>query len=261
MPNWTNTLTVISAPKEVLDKFIADGKKPSKDKQIDGCEYTFESWVPMPKTFKNYDTTNHPFGKNIKEAFRKCKDTKVLYKGEMVLVTEENVDQIVKSYKRASRHQSKKYGVVGWYDFGCQYWGTKWNTGLDLERVSDTEVQIRTTTAWNSPDEFFMKIGKLYPEMEIHMRAHDEFPWNKEVFIHGDETIVDDVDATEVQAFIAKEIDKLEFSEEIKAKYLQCLNEFISGEVWDCTIEPVDNWTSFNDWYVEDVVESAVTVE
>jgi len=246
MPNWTNSCITITAPKETIDKFIADAKPLSEDELIEGNPFSFESWIPRPETFTDFDTTNHPDGKNIQVGF----DVDVC--GIRTKVTTENLDEIVSKYKEATKHQKETYGVVGWYDWNCKYWGTKWNCGFDITPCSDTQIAINTQTAWAEPTPFFAEIARRYPDMEISILAHDEYPWNKGVKIKGESVEVFSPDKSKVLNYFHEQINEnKDWTEKEKEDYHQYANDFINEEIWDCSGSIYDDYDEFTSWYID----------
>lgn len=157
MPNWcNNTLTINGSNKDVR-KFIANGlhKKsvPNDAAQIEGLisENDSEdsclrltSYVPMPKTFKNYDTTNYP-----------------------------------EKFKKQAKYQMKNYGCVGWYDWGLKYLGTKWDTELTSPKVTRWEndeisITFNFDTAWAPPVTWLENVQKKYPKLIFYMEFIEE---------------------------------------------------------------------------------------
>lgn len=83
---------------------------------------TFDTFRPMPDTFLKFDTTNDNDNKmpNIK------------------------------------KQQEEEFGVVGWYDWGVQYRGTKWDSDLEDFRLNEcgeiATITFHANTAWSYPD-------------------------------------------------------------------------------------------------------------
>ena len=92
---------------------------------------TFDTFRPMPDTFKLYDTTN-------------CA---------------ENMPTVAKE-------QERLYGCVGWYDWGLKYRGTKWNEELDNFSMDiDGDVATITfecSTAWSYPYEWLQWVHDTF---------------------------------------------------------------------------------------------------
>ena len=101
------------------------------------------SYIPMPRTFK-CDTTNHP-----------------------------------EKFPKQVKYQMKKYGCVGWYEWGIKYLGTKWDVELsfldDLDEIKeDNTITFIIETAWSPPIEWLQKVQEKYPNLKFHMYFSEE---------------------------------------------------------------------------------------
>lgn len=244
MPNWVyNTIAVKGKKKDVIE-FM---KKMNKNISIDDSKDTiinalnnctkkpsFSTFVPMPKTFRDYDTTNHYNGKdvhhevtnrtnlyvnlklkedvdrtNFYKSFRDAnkyiidsnddKDAVISYLclilfNEFSLVSGlggDKVEKIVKdyanalydevtAYKKATKHQKEKYGVVGWYDWSYANYGVKWNADFSefcIDEINDEYLfKFYCETAWNVPNEFLIKLREMYPNLRFAVRTYEEQP-------------------------------------------------------------------------------------
>lgn len=188
----------------------------------------------MPKTFKDYDTTNHPNGKgvhheitrrtnlyanlkfidgvdrsNFYASFEKAnkyvidynidKDVALpclyrilfnefatvssLSKGEVEKIVEDYANALydeVMAYKKATKHQKQKYGIVGWYDWSCANYGVKWDADFDefgLDMADNEYIfQFHCETAWDVPYRFLVKLREMYPNLRIAVRTYEEQP-------------------------------------------------------------------------------------
>ena len=88
-------------------------------------------------------------------------------------------DEVV-AYKKATKYQREKYGVVGWYDWSCANYGVKWNahfSDFDFDEVNNEYLfKFYCETAWDVPYEFLNKLRKMYPNLRIAVRAYEEQP-------------------------------------------------------------------------------------
>lgn len=66
---------------------------------------------------------------------------------------------------------SHEPGVVCWYVWNIQNWGTKWNA-YGTERISDTEV--RFDTAWSHPIPVIEALTTEFPAETIEIKYADE---------------------------------------------------------------------------------------
>lgn len=153
MPNWV--VTKVDVDGKDKDKFIAWVEK-HKDS-------LFDSTVPMPKTFRDYDTTNFPYGRKGKNEMLKV--------GEHLYCPDRIVDEAyIKGLIRATKYQEQRYGVVGWYDWSCKYWGTKWDASNVLTDMNGIEFQ----TAWAVAEPIIRAWSEKYPDMEFCVSYADE---------------------------------------------------------------------------------------
>lgn len=154
MPNHITTILRIEGTaaqvKEVLN-FIK-GEETCID---------FNKIVPMPETYRKYDTTNHPHGKGLEIGMP------ISWEEDAPIATPE----LIAEYKAATHEQAQKYGVVGWYDWSHTFWGTKWNA-YDTEALGDGTIQF--STAWNFPRPVIVALSKQFPEVEFVYTYADE---------------------------------------------------------------------------------------
>ena len=84
---------------------------------------TMGTFKPIPDTFLKYDTTNH-------------------------------ADKL----QEQADEQKRLYGVVGWYDFNRENFGTKWDADCDMDlslcNDGEWELKIHMETAWSIPMPF-----------------------------------------------------------------------------------------------------------
>lgn len=65
------------------------------------------------------------------------------------------------------------YGATTWYDWCCQYWGTKWNAGNTSVSGND---EVTFETAWCSPEPIIKKLSEMYPDKMVDVTSYDEDP-------------------------------------------------------------------------------------
>ena len=154
MPNHIANFLTLSGNSDRVAKaieFVKSNESP----------FDFDCIVPMPDTFKEYDTTNHADGRQL--TIGKPIDPFVK---DSPIVTEE----LIEAYKRETRRQRIQYGVVGWYDWHCRFWGTKWNA-YDVTRDGN---QFTFYTAWSAPLPVIRKLAEIFPDIEIVLTYADE---------------------------------------------------------------------------------------
>ena len=162
MPNWiANTLTACGNSQRVAQ--VAEFVKSDRG------SFDFNRILPMPEIFAKYDTTNHPNGKGLEVGQPVNPFTK-----DSPIVTEEMLNE----YIDATQQQMLKYGVVGWYDWGCRYWGTKWNaceTACEINECEYGSVAVFTfETAWAAPLPVIERLAAIFPDIAFELTYADE---------------------------------------------------------------------------------------
>ena len=167
MPNWVYNNVVVNGTKEQILEMLnyglkQDGKEPiSSPDEVPNVKLSMESYVPMPQTYKDYDTTN-----NMPKRDAINWDTNLPR-----FNSDEEYAQYVENYKKAQTEQLEKYGVVGAkildaeFDFGKFEKSTEtdgWTISFDLD------------TAWAVPLPFYEKISKLFPMLEYEVFYEEE---------------------------------------------------------------------------------------
>ena len=175
MPNWTYNTITVKGEKKDLDKMMADAVRAEDGK------LHFSGWFPIPETFAKYDTANHPDGEGLK----------VGDAWDDGLGSHESVvtEQLIEEFKRATKEQMEKYGVVGWFDYNVMMFGVKWDCELIITEEDDTRIIIHTETPWNAPDKFLLRMSRKYPELTFHGYAisEDDF-WEENEYRGGNKT-------------------------------------------------------------------------
>lgn len=154
MPNYVANKIVLVGSDEDITKVVEFVKG-------DNGVFDFNRIVPMPETFRKYDTTNHPNGKQL------VVGEPIGYEKGAPIVTEE----LIEEYKRATREQWEKYGVVGWYDWSRRYWGTKWNS---CDAMYCGAGVFYFDTAWSAPIPVLVALSELFTDVEIQFAFADE---------------------------------------------------------------------------------------
>ena len=153
MPNWVFNTIKINGKNEDIEKLLSDASKHENGKLY------FSSWIPVPETFKKYDTTNFPNGDKLTIGGRTG------YEDDSPIVTQELIDE----YKAATKEQMELYGVVGWYDYNCKTYGCKWDSRLDINSQSVGELSLYCETPWSPPENFCLTMSERYPELSFEM--------------------------------------------------------------------------------------------
>ena len=162
MPNWTYNVITISGSKKSIDKLMNDSVR-NEDWRLH-----LSSWFPVPETYKKYDTTNHPDGKGLRVGDKLWTGLATPDTGDII------TEELIEEYRKATREQNEKYGVVGWYDYNCKYFGCKWDSEVEIEEREDEQVVLRSDTPWTVPEMFLLRLSKRYPDLVIRDNADYE---------------------------------------------------------------------------------------
>lgn len=214
MPNWVKNTVALKGTKQQMTKLfsqVADVKTwEDVENNIDNFELTMRSFLPMPQTFLDWDTTNDMekfewfcHGKNQpKEELRK------------------EYENYVRGYMAAREYQQKMYGCMGWYDYNYKTLGCKWDANLEnitiadeLEKDDIVIVYFSVETAWSRPIPFLQHLATFVNVVVLSDEEANFF--NSIVDVNNDVEIKD----------IAQDINKLykKFEEE---------NKEVDEDVW-----------------------------
>lgn len=149
------------ANRVIIDGSLDDLKKIANFVRSEESPFDFNKIVPMPETYRKYDTTNHPNGRGLEIGAH------VSWDANSPIVTEE----LIEEYKKATREQLKTHGCVGWYNWSCHYWGTKWNA---YDVVVQDEGVYEFNTAWSAPLPVIRALSEFFPEVTINLDWADE---------------------------------------------------------------------------------------
>jgi hypothetical protein len=229
MPNWVENKVIISGTKNDMLKLFSKvlGKKASYASWEDylnidaytnenAKKMTMRSWLPMPKTFKEWDTTNNM------DTFEWFSRDKNLPQEEL----HKEYEKYVRGYKRACQYQRDKYGVVGWYDYNCLTLGCKWDAELKclsiLEETKDTIIIAFTLeTAWSMPKPFLQHLTTFGVNVMTHSIEEGDF--FDQIYDANSDIVIKDVIEEKVALFrtIVTEQDYNEKYEEQYAIYYE----------------------------------------
>lgn len=65
----------------------------------------------------------------------------------------------------------RKYGSETWYDWRINNWGTKWNS---IEPIWEGDNFVSFDTAWSAPEEIFVKLAEIFPDIHFTVMFADE---------------------------------------------------------------------------------------
>lgn len=193
MPN--HCTNIVKAPKEVLEDLF------------DGEKITFEKLIPMPKNLVitqgtiTEDAIVYAMSKKEPEEFLKLKkmleNTKHYYYGNLWQeyknkFSTENIKKMEKEERNYIPEPSErklgirtledfgnlclenisKYGVVSWYDWSVENWGTKWDA-YECHGVPE-DGMLEFLTAWSQPTEVIKKLFNKHPNEKIEWQYEGE---------------------------------------------------------------------------------------
>lgn len=168
MPNWVqNSLHVYASDKGKQDNvysFFDEVRKAMDDNRPEVGGGLFNHFVPMPDIYRKYDLTNHD-PSSLKIGDRLYLDVE---RDDESLITKE----LIAEWKAVKKVMQDEYGAVGWYDWSCKYWGTKWDVYADGVSIGHDYLEFQT--AWSCPHEFLLALSKLKPELRFVNWYSDE---------------------------------------------------------------------------------------
>ena len=201
MPNFSfNTIAIRGTKKQVIE-FLNEGLKRTHGRKknfsllsvnatIDEIEeklkthvLTLRSWLPMPRTYKQYDTANkmNDFDWWLYDKFKgkvKLKDIERDIEKYKEKYFEEYKNYTI-GYTNAAQYQLRKYGYVGWFVYNCATLGTKWNATFENWGIVsvDNDCFILTgycETAWNLPFRWVLNMQNLHKDLYFACYAWEE---------------------------------------------------------------------------------------
>lgn len=149
----------------------------------------------IPRTFKDFDTTNYT-AKDLQANYDKGDRTYGFSKKPLT-------PEVIQAFALAEQHQRETYGVVGWYDFGCKYLGTKWDTEITeyCAYIAEGESRFHFDTAWSPAEPIFRKIAQIIKEegLEIALEVKVREETDEIVGIYDNDTEDGELRFTEVK--------------------------------------------------------------
>ena len=105
---------------------------------------------------------------------------------------DEWVDELATTYPLdvvlARKDLQDEYGVDGWYDFNCKYYGCKWDASSE-EEYEDGVTEIEFQTPWSPPEPIMDLVANMFPEEKFTWHCDEEscaFSFDRDY--HGDGT-------------------------------------------------------------------------
>jgi hypothetical protein len=182
MPNWVSNTIRLTGSKPAIITFLNKAQNVKKinkscsDEQFikkvmdfNKYECSLSSWRKCPKTFENLDTTND---------MRK-RDSIDYDTHKPLFNSDEEYQQYCKKFNNVVKYQKRKYGIVGWYDYHCHIWGTKWDSEVEIKSIQkkdnvNFELEVFTDTAWAPPVEWLNYLNEQFPDLHITVSYVDE---------------------------------------------------------------------------------------
>ena len=180
MPNWVYGSYAIKGSKKNILNFLNEGLKNSKCKKQKTCREAFDLLVKNAKTMEcvhsmsRYDENGNPIKNEIGYYHELSLDTFIPMPKTFLEYDTTNYE---KYFKNAAKYQKRRYGCIGWYDYGKKYRGTKWNAEMyefDLFEDGETAtIRFTATTAWNYPYKWLESIKTKF-DVDVLLYVREE---------------------------------------------------------------------------------------
>jgi len=182
MPNWVyNHLTVIGSPTDV-NACLAQLAKPYERDHIrlvnDKGELVEERstvLIDQPFSFWNIVRPSDDILDEYHSA-RRAENTRTGWLPEAL--TGEGSLLAERTDAPISNH---------WYDWNIRNWGTKWDTGAELERLGDDHAYYTFETAWSPPVEAIIALSAQYLGIAFSLEWEEEQGFGGELLFRGGE--------------------------------------------------------------------------
>jgi len=203
LPNWAESNIVITGTVKAIDnivntkfdfnKIIPEPKGLALDCDEITCAMCEKPY--LKELYKKNGTLKHPNDHH-------CEDCDVSDNiGGRVHTDDIDSTDLTENEKKLAKQWIKEYGTASWYDWNVAHWNTKWNVNPDdvsierstthdnltteqLDQLHDTiadQLQVRFSTAWDSPTQIFMKLALDYNVMiKVDVSGEVEKPWSDE---------------------------------------------------------------------------------
>jgi len=238
---------------------------------------TFNFWFPQTlfKGFGFYDSSSSPITlpkkvvkhfldyarpllglsnfAGLRRVFRKINATtndnkflEVYYSGvpdDIRKLIDETYNKYCDGYHEAAKYQKETYGVVGWYDWGLQYRGTKWNADLHDWQVAvsangnECIIYASCETAWSMPEGWLATMQKNNDDLTFFIRGDEEAQFfngyacarNLDEWVENDTTLYDKANDEIAQEWEKegknREDDEDDFDNEVWSRQQELSNE------------------------------------
>lgn len=183
MANFVSNTLIVKGTKKQVNYFLSKGgfHEINDFNNADEVSRVFEdaslsSWLPMPQTFKDYDTTN-PM---MSEDTWNNNEMRRLHGGEFQYKEHNTYEEYVRGYKEAAAEQKTYYGVVGWYSYNIKTLGTKWDAPMEINTEETFEDEDNVTlyfdfdTAWSMPMAWFEFLCRKFYDLRFFIYGSEE---------------------------------------------------------------------------------------
>ena len=135
-----------------------------------------------------------------------------------------------------------------------QLWGTKFIWDFDVIRVSETEVNLETCTAWSAPLGYVEYVSKQFPNLSFELICDEPGCGVNEwvVFQNGEKTdLIDDFIDDLVSFFFEESYPFIEIEKGKPLDYSKPFYNFIREGRFNVTYSPSENWELFLEYLEE----------
>ena len=198
MPNWCWNNLTIEGDKESISKFKKILETPdktellskSKDKENLRKEYLDElkkQGEHLNNIMSFVESKTKPIDDFIMNEYKRKSglDIKVIHNGDVVSFIKNGMlnlfypmptelNNTTSPGRESNADLILKYGVDNWYDWHCNYWGTKWDVwDVDVQdngydsSGDETYINLSFESAWSPPSEWVKKVAQDYPSLEF----------------------------------------------------------------------------------------------
>lgn len=91
-----------------------------------------------------------------------------------VELSEEQRDQFWLKWEEIEKQQQEEFGVVGWYDWNCKYYGCKWNCSFHIVEISENYLILSVDTPWSPAEPVFNELQELYSAFNFYIKCKEE---------------------------------------------------------------------------------------
>lgn len=193
MPNHVDTKLTVTGDKKQLKEFFENHFRTEMDNGTEIDIFDFDTIVPMPKSLditSGSGTTNAiALIKAEKGDFteidrisqypwvieKKPASSTLGLREYTIKELEKNLDENTMKEGQMALDNIEKYGCATWYDWKCQYWGTKWGAySVHMSTSAEDILEVYYNTAWSPATPIFHKLNEMYPKLVFVQTVMDE---------------------------------------------------------------------------------------